>query len=130
MVKLFLTTGSLFALLAVAAGAFGAHGLENRLDQNHLEYFKTAAQYQMYHALALLAVAWVGAYRHSRKAAAAGSCFIAGIFIFAGTLYALALGGPKWLGAITPIGGVLFMVGWLLLLIAAMTLDIAKGRTG
>lgn len=129
MARKFLSIGSGLALLAVAAGAFGAHVLEDRLDQDHLDHFKTAAQYQMYHALALMVVAWVCVYRRSRTAIAAGGCFIAGIIIFAGTLYALALGGPKWLGAITPIGGILLMGGWLLLLISAMRWNDVNDRT-
>ncbi len=117
------TLGALFAALAVAAGAFGAHALRARLAPDMLAVFETAARYQMYHALALLAVAlFLG-----RTAAAipdlwaswAGWLFAAGIVLFSGSLYALALTGVRILGAITPLGGVAFIAGWACLLVAA-----------
>lgn len=97
----------------VALGAFGAHGLKNRLTPEALAVFETAVRYQAYHALALFAVA-------SARADGAGWCFIAGIAIFSGSLYALALTGERRLGAVTPIGGILFLVGWALLARAAL----------
>src|SRR3954470_12020770 len=103
--------GALNAFVAVAAGAFGAHGLRERLEPRALEIFETAARYQMYHALAIVlcgALATAGA-------AKAGWIFQAGIVIFSGSLYALALTGVKGLGAITPIGGLAFLIGWALL---------------
>jgi uncharacterized membrane protein YgdD (TMEM256/DUF423 family) len=100
-----LAAAALNALVAVAAGAFGAHGLEDRLDARHLEIFETAARYHMYHALGMGLCALAGATR-------AGWVMQAGVAIFAGTLYVLALSGVGWLGAITPIGGALMMVGW------------------
>ena len=105
---------ALLGALGVAAGAFGAHALRERLDAPSLATFETAARYQMYHALALIALAlaaqrWPGAPLHT-----SGWLFTAGILIFGGTLYALALGAPRWLGAITPIGGVCFILGWVL----------------
>jgi len=109
---LLLAVAALNALVAVAAGAFGAHGLEGRLDAHHLDVFETAARYHMYHALGMGLCATAGATR-------AGWVMQAGVAIFSGTLYALALTGTRWLGAITPIGGVLMMAGWLLLALAA-----------
>lgn len=120
MTRLFFALGSLAALLAVAAGAFGAHALEARLSPDRLETFKLGAQYQMYHALGLLAVAWATTRWPGALTSAAGWLFVAGIVIFAGTLYALGLGGPRWLGAITPLGGSAFIAGWLLLAWAAL----------
>ena len=115
MDRTFFALGALFAGLAVAAGAFGAHGLRGRLDADMLAIFETAARYQMYHALALLAVAWAVVRWPDGAAAAAGWCFVAGIAVFCGSLYALALSGVRVLGAITPLGGVAFLAGWALL---------------
>ena len=106
--------------VAVAAGAFGAHALKTRLDAPDLATFEVAARYQMYHALALLAVAWLTASRLTSVASAAGWCFTLGIVVFSGSLYALTLGGWRWMGAITPIGGLLLLAGWSLLAVAAM----------
>lgn len=116
---LFFFLGCVFAFLAVAAGAFGAHALESRLTPDRLETFQLGARYQMYHALALLAVAWATTRWPGIATTAAGWLFVAGIVIFAGSLYALGLGAPRWLGAITPIGGLSFLAGWLLLAWAA-----------
>jgi uncharacterized membrane protein YgdD (TMEM256/DUF423 family) len=113
--RLFFALGSALAGLAVALGAFAAHGLRARLTPADLATFETAVRYQMYHALALLAVAGAIARWSSVTAAAAGWLFTAGIVIFSGSLYVLVLTGPRWLGAITPIGGVAFLVGWALL---------------
>ena len=115
MTRLFFALGAIAALLAVAAGAFGAHALETRLEPDRLDTFKLGAQYQMYHALALLAVAWATTRWPGGLATTAGWLFVAGIVIFAGSLYALGLGAPRWFGAITPIGGLSFLAGWLLL---------------
>jgi uncharacterized membrane protein YgdD (TMEM256/DUF423 family) len=105
---------ALLGLLGVAAGAFGAHGLESRIGPEQLEWWATGARYQQIHAVALLVVgAGAGAWTRWRGRAAA--CFIAGMLVFAGTLYAMALGGPRILGAVTPIGGLLLMTGWVLL---------------
>ena len=101
-------------LLAVAAGAFGAHALESRLAPSDLAAFEVGARYQMYHALALLAVAFVAA-KPSSTLNAAGTCFTVGIILFSGSLYGLSLLGWKWLGPITPVGGALFLAGWALL---------------
>jgi len=121
MTRLFATLGALSALIAVAAGAFGAHGLRGRLTSDHLAIFETAARYQMYHALALLTVAWAverAPAAPSAPAQWAGWLFVAGTVIFSGSLYALSLTGVRWLGAITPLGGLAFMAGWLSLALA------------
>lgn len=119
MERTFAVLGALLAGLAVAAGAFGAHGLKARLAPDLLEVFETAARYQMYHALGLLAVAWAAARWPQPAVTAAGWCFVAGIVVFCGSLYVLSLTGTRWLGAITPLGGLAFMVGWLALALAA-----------
>jgi len=103
--------GALNGLISVAAGAFGAHALRDRLEPRALEIFETAARYQMYHALAIVLCGVLAV----RGANAAGWVFQAGIVIFSGSLYALALTGTKGLGAITPIGGLAFLIGWALL---------------
>jgi uncharacterized membrane protein YgdD (TMEM256/DUF423 family) len=105
--------GAANAFIAVAAGAFGAHALKQRLGPEMLAVFETGARYQMYHALGLWAVAFSLA--HSRPANIAGWCMLAGIVLFSGSLYALALSGFRPLGMVTPVGGVAFLVGWLLL---------------
>lgn len=123
MAQMLIAIAALFGGLAVAAGAFGAHALRGQLSDRALEIFTTGVQYQMYHALALLAVGLL----LSRTAIVpttlplAGYAFIAGILVFSGSLYALSLSGIQWLGAITPIGGVFFMAGWACLAIAALT---------
>jgi uncharacterized membrane protein YgdD (TMEM256/DUF423 family) len=99
------------AFLAVSAGAFGAHGLRDRLDARSLEIFETAARYQMYHALGLFAVAWLAANT-------AGWLMLAGIVLFSGSLYALALTGVRAFGAVTPIGGACFLAAWVALAVA------------
>ena len=115
-----LLAGATLAFIAVLAGAFGAHALQDRLEPRLLAAFMTGAQYQMYHALALLVL---GALQASPAAdqhfARAGGCFLAGVLLFSGSLYALALTGIRALGMITPIGGTLFLVGWCLAIAAA-----------
>ena len=119
MTRWFLLGGSLSGGLAVAAGAFGAHGLRDHLDGRLFETFEIAVRYQMYHALALLAVAWVAGRRPGTPVRAAGVCFVGGTVIFSGSLYVISLGGPRWLGMVTPLGGVALLCGWLLLAVAA-----------
>lgn len=119
MTRFFFIAGALFAALAVAFGAFGAHALAARLSADRLATFETAARYQMYHALGLLAVAWAVERWPGSGAATAGWLFMAGIVVFGGTLYGIALGAPRWLGAITPIGGLCFIAGWSMLALAA-----------
>ena len=122
MQRTFLAIAALSGLLAVAAGAFGAHALEARLTADRLAIFETAARYQMYHALALIGVAWVASALPGNPGivSASGWAFVAGTLVFCGSLYLLALGGPRWLGAITPIGGLGFLTGWALLGLAAL----------
>jgi uncharacterized membrane protein YgdD (TMEM256/DUF423 family) len=115
----FVILGSLSGLVGVAAGAFGAHALRARLAPDLLAVFETGARYQVYHALALLAAAWVAARWPGPLAAWAGWLFVAGTVVFSGSLYALALTGFRWLGAVTPVGGLAFMAGWLCLALAA-----------
>ena len=119
MDRFFFVAGSLLAFLAVALGAFAAHSLKARLPADMLTIFETGVRYHMYHALALLAVAWAGSRWPESSAGTAGWAFIIGIVVFSGSLYLLSFTGMRWLGAITPIGGVAFLLGWLLLAWAA-----------
>ena len=112
---MFALAGSLSALVAVAAGAFGAHALRGRLSSEMLAVFETGARYQMYHALALLAVAWASTRWPAPAVRAAGWLFVAGTIVFSGSLYLLSLTGQRWLGAVTPFGGLCFLAGWLAL---------------
>jgi uncharacterized membrane protein YgdD (TMEM256/DUF423 family) len=111
----FFRIGAASAFIAVAAGAFGAHALRARLDLGMLAAFETGARYQMYHALALMGVAWAGTRWPGRLISAAGWGFVAGTVLFSGSLYAMALTGQRAFGAITPLGGVAFLTGWLCL---------------
>ena len=111
----FAVAGSLSALIAVASGAFGAHALRARLAEDLLVVFETAARYQMYHAFALLFVAWAASQWPSTTVFIAGCLFLGGTVLFSGSLYLLALTGIRWLGAVTPFGGLLFLGGWLAL---------------
>jgi uncharacterized membrane protein YgdD (TMEM256/DUF423 family) len=118
--RVFVSLGGLSGCLAVAAGAFAAHALRDRLSADLLDVFQTGATYQMYHALALIGVGILLARFSSDGSSwltAAGWLFIAGTVLFSGSLYALALSGLSWLGAITPLGGVAFLLGWLALAI-------------
>jgi uncharacterized membrane protein YgdD (TMEM256/DUF423 family) len=112
--------GAIIGGLAVITGAFGAHGLEGKLDSKGFAVYETAAKYQMYHAPALLAVGLLGLSGRGGKALnLAGWLFLVGVLIFSGTLYALAFTGIHWLGMITPIGGLALIAGWFALAIAA-----------
>ncbi|MDJ0509763.1 MAG: DUF423 domain-containing protein [Crocosphaera sp.] len=119
--KLFLFIGSTLAGLSVAGGAFGSHALKDKLSDRTLEIFETGTKYQMYHALALILVALLLTRQETvpMTMISAGYSFIAGILIFSGSLYALSLTGIKWLGAVAPIGGAAFLIGWTSLAIAA-----------
>jgi uncharacterized membrane protein YgdD (TMEM256/DUF423 family) len=119
MDRFFFAAGSLLALFAVALGAFAAHALKLRLSPDMLNVFETAVRYHMYHALALLAVAWATSRWPDSSAPLAGWSFIFGVIVFSGSLYILSLTGIRWLGAITPIGGVAFLIGWAILIWAA-----------
>lgn len=120
MEKLFFALGSLSAGIAVSLGAFGAHALAGRLSERDLQTFETGVRYQFYHAFALLAVAYaISRWPDSSLPVIAGWLFVAGTLIFSGSLYVLVGTGLRWLGAITPIGGVAFIVGWILLAVGA-----------
>ncbi|MFT4542992.1 MAG: uncharacterized membrane protein YgdD (TMEM256/DUF423 family) [Planctomycetota bacterium] len=107
-----LSIGAISGFLAVGAGAFGAHSLKDIATPEQLEWWGTAAEYHLMHSLALLAF---GLFRSTRESVTqtAGYAYLFGMLVFSGTLYAMALGAPKWFGAITPIGGVALMVGWI-----------------
>ena len=114
-----LVLGALFALLAVMAGAFGAHGLRGVIDERGLEVFQTAVTYQIYHSLALILVAILPVAGLSRRLLGiAAGFFVAGILLFSGSLYLLVLTDLRWVGPVTPVGGMGFMVGWILVVIA------------
>jgi uncharacterized membrane protein YgdD (TMEM256/DUF423 family) len=119
--RAFITLGAMSGFLAVALGAFGAHSLRDRLSADMLQVFQTGATYQMYHALALIGVGILLA-RFSVDGSAwltgSGWLFVAGSVLFSGSLYALALSNVGWLGAVTPLGGVAFLLGWLALAIS------------
>jgi uncharacterized membrane protein YgdD (TMEM256/DUF423 family) len=119
MTRGFAVLGALSGLLAVGLGAFAAHALRARLAAEAVEVFETGARYQMYHALALLAVAWATTRWPGAAVTAAGWSFVAGTLVFSGSLYILTLSGQRWLGAITPVGGAAFLIGWLCLAVAA-----------
>jgi uncharacterized membrane protein YgdD (TMEM256/DUF423 family) len=127
MTRIFLAIAAILGGLAVAAGAFASHALKEKLTDRALEIFETGARYQMYHSLALLLVALLcnsGLQTLPYEAppptlVTAGISFIVGVVIFSGSLYALSLTGIKWLGAITPLGGAAFILGWGCLAVAA-----------
>jgi uncharacterized membrane protein YgdD (TMEM256/DUF423 family) len=126
MAQTFFFLGSLAAGLGVALGAFGAHGLKSRIAAQRLENFETAVRYQMYHALGLLAAGSMAAGSMATGAPsawvnAAGWLFTAGIILFSGSLYLLVVTSRRWLGAITPLGGVAFLAGWLCLAVVALS---------
>ena len=112
MERFFAGAGAVAAMIAVIVGAFGAHGLRDRLTPADLEIFETGVRYHMYHALGLFAVAWVASRWPSGTTTAAGWLFIGGIVVFSGSLYTLALTGQRWLGAVTPVGGLALVAGW------------------
>ena len=118
--RLFVALGAFSAFIAVAAGAFGAHGLRTRLAPDLLAVFEVAVRYQMYHALGLFACAWAVGKWPGALASSAGWLFVAGTLVFSGSLDALRLSGVRWLGAITPLGGLAFLAGWVCLAIAAL----------
>ncbi|RXJ02760.1 DUF423 domain-containing protein [Anaerobacillus alkaliphilus] len=120
MLKLFLMIGSINMLIAVGLGAFGAHGLQGKLTERMLEIYQTGVHYHMIHAIAILIIAVV-ADRLGNPAMLtwAGWAMFIGIIFFSGSLYILSISGIKILGAITPIGGLFFMIGWVLLALAA-----------
>jgi uncharacterized membrane protein YgdD (TMEM256/DUF423 family) len=120
MDRLFVALGALSAFIAVAAGAFGAHALKSRLTPDMLAVFEVGVRYQMYHAFALIACAWAATKWPGTLVNASGWLFVAGTIVFSGSLYALSLSGVRWLGMITPLGGLAFLAGWICLLAAAL----------
>lgn len=121
MKRLFLFLGALFGGLAVVLGAFGAHALKARLTPELVATFETGVRYQMYHALALLVLALVAERRPTDGLLTFGGwLFVVGILLFSGSLYVLTLSGIRWLGAITPVGGTAFIIGWFCLAVATL----------
>lgn len=125
MERAFFALGSLSALVAVALGAFAAHGLKARLSPELVATFEVGVRYHMVHALGLLAVAWAAAKWPGAATNAAGWLFVAGTVLFSGSLYLLSLTGLRWLGAVTPFGGVAFLAGW-----ACLAWSAWKGSSG
>jgi uncharacterized membrane protein YgdD (TMEM256/DUF423 family) len=120
MARLWLSLAAVYGFLAVAFGAFGAHAIREHLTPRMAAVYQTAVQYHFYHALALLGVGIIASRSPSVALNVAGGCFAAGIFLFSGSLYALALAGTQGLGAIAPVGGALFLIGWTALLYSAI----------
>jgi len=118
--RVFFALGAISGLLAVAVGAFGAHALRSRIVPDMQTVFEVGARYHMYHALALLAAGWAVARWPGGAAVTAGWLFVAGTIVFSGSLYLLSVTGQRWLGAITPLGGLAFIVGWGALAWAAL----------
>ncbi|WP_257255027.1 MULTISPECIES: DUF423 domain-containing protein [unclassified Endozoicomonas] len=122
MTRRYLLSGALCGLISVALGAFGAHALKTQLSERYIEVWATATDYQFYHSLALILVAVLAIhFKDSGKLKWCARLFLAGIILFSGSLYILALTEISWLGAITPLGGVSLMLGWLFLAIFAVT---------
>jgi uncharacterized membrane protein YgdD (TMEM256/DUF423 family) len=119
MQKLFLIFGSIAMALAVGLGAFGAHGLKNRLTQEMLDIFETGVRYHFYHAIGLLIIGLIASHLpESALLKWSGWLMVAGILIFSGSLYILSVSGIRWLGAVTPIGGICFIASWVLIALA------------
>lgn len=116
--RLILLSGAIFLSVAVVLGAFGAHGLKSKISPEMLEVYQTGVQYHFYHALGLLLIGVLTQQMSSGLLGWAALFLTLGIFLFSGSLYVLAISGIKWLGAITPLGGVSFIAGWILLAIA------------
>ena len=124
MTRIFLAIASALGGISVVLGAFASHALKDRLSDRALEIWETGTKYQMYHALALILVALlISRFPDSTLLVVAGYAFVAGITIFSGSLYALSLSGIKWLGAITPLGGAAFIIGWACLTVAALKIS-------
>lgn len=129
VMRLPILVGAFFALTAVMAGAFGAHGLRNLVSERSLDVFQTAVTYQMYHAIALVLVALLAGFGLSRRLLGwAAGFYVAGIGLFSGSLYTLVLTNVSWVGPITPVGGLCFMIGWALLLTAGARRSAHKNR--
>lgn len=119
MARWLLGLGAVSGMLAVVLGAFGAHALKARLSPDLLATYEIGVRYQMYHALALVLIGLLAQSRASPLLHASGWAMLAGTVVFSGTLYVLALTGERWLGAITPLGGLAFIAGWVMLAVAA-----------
>lgn len=120
MVRFFLTVGGAFAFLGVAAGAFGAHVLKDRISPEMLSVFEVGVRYQMYHAFAMIVTAWLQTQWPSMINIISGWLFILGVILFSGSLYILSVGGITWLGVFTPLGGFAFLLGWCFMVFAAL----------
>lgn len=116
----FLLLGAISAFIGVAAGAFGAHGLEARLSADLLAVYETGVRYELFHAVALLFVGLAAERWPAARWGTTGWMFLVGTVLFSGSLYALALTGERWLGAVTPLGGVCFLAGWIFAAMAAL----------
>jgi uncharacterized membrane protein YgdD (TMEM256/DUF423 family) len=123
MDRLFVLLGAMSAFIAVGAGAFGAHALKARLPADLLAVFDTAARYQLIHAVALLAIAWACTRWPATPVRWAGWAFVLGTVLFSGSLYVMALTGVRTLGAVTPFGGLAFLLGWAVLAWSAWRAD-------
>lgn len=121
--RIFVMIGAVSGMLSVAAGAFGSHALKQHLSSDLLAVFETGARYQMYHALALVAVAWAVTRWAAPQLTWAGWLFVAGTLLFSGSLYGIALSGNRTLGVITPLGGICFLAGW-----TCLAWGVASGR--
>lgn len=115
MERVFFVLGALSAFIGVAAGAFGAHGLKSQMSSEMLSVFEVGVRYQMYHAFALIVVAWLEAKWPTSLVTTGGWLFVTGTILFSGSLYLLSISGVRWLGVITPFGGLAFLAGWVCL---------------
>lgn len=113
-------TGAIAAAVGVGLGAFGAHGLKSRVSTEMLAVFETGVRYHLIHALGLLAVGWAATRWPGTQINAAGYCLLSGILLFSGSLYTMTFTGIRWLGAITPLGGICFIIGWILLALSSL----------
>jgi len=120
MSKPILMTGSIFLILAVAIGAFGAHGLKSQLPEEMMQIYKTGVEYHFYHALGLMLIGVMAISFPSKLLKRSAILLSAGIVLFSGSLYVLAISGVKWLGAVTPLGGLGFIAGWVLLFVSLL----------
>lgn len=119
MERIFIAIAGILGATGVAAGAFGAHALRERLDPDLLRVWNTAAEYHLLHAVALLGVAWLAQRSPGTATSVAGWALIVGVVLFSGSLYTMALSGVRWLGAITPLGGLAFIIGWVAIVVAS-----------
>jgi uncharacterized membrane protein YgdD (TMEM256/DUF423 family) len=126
MDRFFVLAGAILGFVAVLAGAFGAHALRGSISPDHLVTFETGVRYQMYHALALVATAWVASRWPGNAVTWAGRLFLAGTLLFSGSLYLIALTGTRGFGIITPFGGVTLLAGWLFLALAGRKWEIQR----